>query len=123
MAPSRFALEQSEVLDKKCSIPIIDFDHDNRIVYYDPQAAEPGTFIVPGVIDVEKYKPGSIAEFSWIYFKGDPQAGSQPGHPFELPFDNRRTNFTLDLVYDDSASSHVRQIMRTQIVICRCSVY
>jgi hypothetical protein len=64
-----------------------------------------------GVVDLETYEPGSMVETSWIYFKGDPQAGPQPHHPFERPF-NDSARFSIDLVKDDDTSKVLREIMR-----------
>lgn len=103
----------------KCALPFR--DPGGRIVFYDVQSAEPGAFTVPGVIDLEIYDPGSSTESSWIFFKGDPMAGPQPGHPFEMPFDRYRTNFTLDLVADADPSSVLRNIMRESLNVPRYS--
>jgi hypothetical protein len=70
----------------KCALPFL--DPDGNMVFFNVQSAEPGTFTVPGVVDLETYEPGSMVETSWIYFKGDPQAGPQPHHPFERPFND-----------------------------------
>lgn len=93
----------------KCSLL---FRNGDDVVYFDIQRAEPGTFTVPGVVDLETYKPGTVAEFSWVYFKGDPQAGPQPGHPFDMPFDNHETEFAIDLVEVDNPSVVLQNIMR-----------
>lgn len=82
-----------------------------NIVSFDVQSAEPGTFTVPGVIDLETFEPGSLAEISWIYFKGDPQAGPQPGRSFKRPF-NSSVKFSIDLVRDDDISKVLYEIMR-----------
>jgi len=92
-----------------CDLPYL--DSDDNIVYFDVQSAEPGTFTVPGVIDLETYEPGDIVETSWIYFKGDPQAGPQPGHPFERPFNNS-AKFSISMVRDNDTSTVLREIMR-----------
>lgn len=96
----------------KCALPFL--DPSGHLVFFDVQSAEPGTFTVPGVIDLEIYEPGSMVESSWIYFKGDPQAGPQPGHPFERPF-NDSAKFSLDLVRDDNTSKVLREIMRESL--------
>lgn len=93
----------------KCALPFL--DPSGHLVFFDVQSAEPGTFTVPGVIDLEVYEPGSMVETSWIYFKGDPQAGPQPGHPFERPFNNS-AKFSIDLVRDDDTSKALREILR-----------
>ena len=93
----------------KCALPF--FDPNGQIVFFDIQPAEPGTFTVPGVIDLEVYRPGDIVETSWIYFKGDPQAGPQPGHPFERPF-NDSAKFSIDIVRDNDTSVVLHEIMR-----------
>jgi hypothetical protein len=95
--------------EDKCRLPFL--DPDGNMVYFDVQAAEPGTFTVPGVIELETYEPGDFMEISWIYFKGDPQAGPQPGHPFERPF-NDSAKFSLDLVRDDDTSKVLFEVMR-----------
>lgn len=112
MAPPQSIGASIDMKSNKCSLPLP--GPDGKIVYFDVQTAEPGTFIVPGVIDVELYKPRSFVETSWIYFKGDPQSGPQPGHPFDMPFDNHNTTFQLDLVHENDKAEIVRQIM------CRC---
>jgi hypothetical protein len=78
--------------------------------FFDIQPAEPGTFTVPGVIDLEIYRPGDIIETSWIYFKGDPQAGPLPGHPFERPF-NDSAKFSIDVVRDNDTAEILHEIM------------
>jgi hypothetical protein len=93
----------------KCALPYL--DPDGNLVFFDVHLAEPGTFTVPGVVDLETYEPGSLVETSWIYFKGDPQAGPQPGHPFERPFNNS-AKFSIDIVRDDDTSKVLREIMR-----------
>lgn len=82
-----------------------------NVVHFDVQSAEPGTFTVPGVIELENYEPGSMLESPWIYFKGNPQAGPQPGHPFERPF-NDSAQLSVDIVGDDDTSKVFREIMR-----------
>lgn len=67
--------------------------------------------MVPGVIDLEIYEPGSLVESSWIYFKGDPHAGPQPGHPFDKPF-NDSTTFSIGLVEENDTSNIVHEVMR-----------
>ena len=110
MAPSHL-LSQTLVSDShECDLPIL--NPNKNIVYFDVQSAEPGVCTIPGVIDLEVYEPGEIAEFSWIYFKGDPQAGPSPGHPFDMPFNNTFTKFSLDIVENDDNATFVRQIMR-----------
>lgn len=99
----------SSMTADKCELPFR--DPSGRIVWFDIQPADPGTFTVPGVIDLESYEPGELVETSWIFFKGDPQAGPQPGHPFERPF-NDSAKFSLDLVRDDNTSKVLREIMR-----------
>jgi len=96
------------VTASKCDLPFL--DPNGHVVYFDVQAAEPGTFTIPGVIDLETYEPGDLIETSWVYFKGDPQAGPQPGHPFERPF-NDTAKFSIDLVQDNDTSTVLREIM------------
>lgn len=93
----------------KCDLPFL--DPNGHVVFFDVQSAEPGTFTIPGVIDLETYKPGDLVETSWIYFKGDPQAGPQPGHPLERPF-NDTVKFSIDLVRGNDTSTVLREIMR-----------
>jgi hypothetical protein len=93
----------------KCALPFL--DPDGNLVFFDVQSAEPGTLTVPGVVDLETYEPESMVETSWIYFKGEPQAGPQPDHPFERPF-NDSARFSIDLVRDDDTSKILREIMR-----------
>jgi hypothetical protein len=100
----------------KCALPYL--DPDGNLLFFDVQSAEPGTFTVPGVVDLETYEPGSTVETSWIYFKGDPQAGPQPGHPFERPFNNS-AKFSIDMVRDDDTSKVLREIMRESIFVDR----
>jgi len=69
------------------------------------------TFTVPGVVDLEVYEPGEIIEASWVYFKGDHNAGPQPDHPIDRPF-NVSTKFAIDMVRDDDTSKVLRGIMR-----------
>ena len=97
MASTRLSYDEGD----KCRLPFL--DPDGNIVYFDAQSAEPGTFTIPGVIDLETYEAGDFVEIAWIYFKGDPQAGPQPGHPFERPF-NDSAKFSIDLVRDDDTS-------------------
>ncbi|KAK3708290.1 hypothetical protein LTR37_011555 [Vermiconidia calcicola] len=92
----------SYVNTNNCSLPFL--DPSGNIVFFDIQSAEPGTFTVPGVIELETYEPGSMVETSWIFFKGDPQAGPQPGHPFERPF-NDSAKFSIDIVRDNDTST------------------
>lgn len=86
------------------------------VVFFDVQTAAPGTFTVPGVIDLEIYEPGSIVETSWIYFKGDPQTGPQPEHPFERPF-NDSARFSIDMVRDDETGKVLHEIMRKSFLL------
>ena len=86
-------------------------DPDGHVVFFDIQFAESGTFTVPGVIDLEVYRPGDMIETSWIHFKGDPQAGPQPGHPFERPFDDS-AEFSIDIVRADETADVPHEIMR-----------
>jgi hypothetical protein len=44
----------------KCALPFLDPSGD--LVFFDIQSAEPGTFTVPGVVDLETYEPGSLVE-------------------------------------------------------------
>jgi hypothetical protein len=117
MASTRLSYDEGD----KCRLPFL--DPDGNIVYFDAQAAEPGTFAVPGVIELETYEPGEFFEISWIYFKGDPQAGPQPGHPFERPF-NDSAKFSIDLVSDDDTSKVLLEVMRESSLplppACRC---
>ena len=103
------SLSQFSKIADKCALPFLDPKGD--IVFFDVQPAEPGTFTVPGVIDLEIYRPGSMVETSWIYFKGDPQTGPQPGHPFERPF-NDSARFSIDIVRDDDTGKVIQEIMR-----------
>lgn len=109
MALSRMSNETPEAESDKCSLPFL--DSSGRIVYFDVQSAEPGTFTVPGVIDLEVYERGCLVEFSWIFFKGDPQAGPQPGHPFDMPF-NKSTKFSIGMVKENDTSTVIRPVMR-----------
>lgn len=86
-------------------------DPNGHIVFFDIQFAKSGTFTVPGVIDLEVYRPGDMIETSWIYFKGDPQAGPQPGHPFERPFDDS-AKFSIDIVRANETADVLHEIMR-----------
>ena len=97
MAPSRVVRDTQEYVE--CSVPIE--GPGGQIVYFDVQPAEPGTFIIPGVIDPEDVKRNMMVEASWIYFKGDPMRGPRPGHPFDMPFDNHNTTFSIDLIEDN----------------------
>lgn len=101
---------QSQAGKLACAFPYI--GPDGNIVYFDVQKAEPGAFTVPGVVDLETYRVSEYVEFQWIYFKGDPTAGPKPGHPFDMPFDNSNTNFTLGLVNGSKTSKVVQEIMR-----------
>ena len=98
----------------KCELPFLDPTGD--VVFFDVQSAEPGTFTVPGVIDLEVYEPGSLVESSWIYFKGDAQAGPQPGHPFERPF-NDSVKFSIDIVDGKDTSTVIYPLMRGSISV------
>ena len=82
-----------------------------KIVPFDIQSAEPGAFTNPAAVDMETYKPGSLVETAWVYYKGDPQEQTQPEHPFERPFKDDVT-FSIDLVRDDDTSKVLRGIMR-----------
>lgn len=62
----------SDVVDK-CALPFL--SPNGTIVFFDVQSAAPGTFTVPGAVELETYEPGSMVETSWIFFKGDPQTG------------------------------------------------
>ncbi len=65
--------------------------------FFDIDAATPGDFIAPKLFDDEVWLRNSTAEMIWIYFKGDPETGSTPGHPFDGPYDDW-TSFTIDLL-------------------------
>lgn len=106
------SLRLSIDIANKCNLPFL--DPNGNVVYFDIQSAEPGTFTVPGVIELENYEPGSMVESSWIYFKGNPQAGPQPGHPFERPFNNS-AQFSIDIVGDNDTSKVLREIMRPSL--------
>lgn len=110
-ATYQVTMSPSQILTSadKCALPF--WDPNGKIVFFDIQPAEPGTFTVPGVIDLEIYRPGDIIETSWIYFKGDPQAGPQPGHPFERPF-NDSAKFSIDIVRDNDTAVVLHEIMR-----------
>ena len=104
MANSRL----SHAAGDKCALPFM--TEEGGVVFFDVQAANPGAFTVPGVVDLETYEPGDVVETSWIYFKGDLQAGPQPGHPFERPFDDA-VKFSVDMVREDDTSKVVQEIM------------
>jgi hypothetical protein len=103
------SLSQLSESADKCALPFQ--DSNGNIVFFDVQPAEPGTFTIPGVVDLETYRPGDMIETSWIYFKGDPQAGPQPGHPFERPF-NSSAKFSLDIVRGNDTATVLHEIMR-----------
>jgi hypothetical protein len=96
----------------KCDLPFLDPNGD--VAYFDIQPAEPGTFLVPGVVDLEVYEPGSFAVSEWIFFKGDPMAGPQPGHPFEMPFNNS-VKWSIDIIQGNDTSIIIQQLMRVSI--------
>lgn len=102
----------------KCDLPFL--DPKGHVVFFDVQSAEPGAFTIPGVVDLETYKPGDLVETSWIYFKGNPQAGPQPGHPLERPF-NDTVKFSVDLVRDNDTSTVLREIMRKSLQLYEVS--
>lgn len=110
------SLSQLSASADKCALPFQ--DSDGNIIFFDVQPAEPGTFTIPGVVDLEIYRPGDMIETSWIYFKGDPQAGPQPGHPFERPF-NDSAKFSLDVVRENDTAEVLREIMRKLIFFFR----
>ena len=110
MAPSQILDETLESEPHKCDLPLL--NPERNVSYFDVQPAEPGTFTVPGVIDLEVYEPGSLVETSWIYFKGDPMAGPQPGHPFEMPFNNSVNKFSIDVVKYNDTPTVIHQLMR-----------
>ena len=83
------------VLADKCDMPYL--APNGSIVFFDVQFTDSGTFTVPNVIEVETYEPGSWIETSRIFFKGDPMAGPQPGHPFEMSFNNS-AKFAIDMI-------------------------
>lgn len=98
----------------KCALPFL--SPNGEVVFFDVQSATPGTFMVPGVVDLETYEPGSMLETSWIFFKGDPQAGLQPGHPFERPF-NDSARFSIDMMRDDDTRKVLHEIMRKSFLL------
>lgn len=102
----------SSVKADNCSLPFL--DPSGNIVFFDVQSAEPGTFTVPGVIDLETYEPGSFVETSWIFMKGDLHAGPYPGHPFERPF-NDSVKFSIDMVKDEDNSTVIHELMRESL--------
>lgn len=113
MAPL-FTLNQIFESDShKCDLPI--GDPDGFKGYFDLQSAKPGTFIVPGVRDLETYEPGRYVESSWIFFKGDPMKGPQEGHPFEMPFNNSVV-WSMDIVRDNDTSKVVQELMGETIL-------
>lgn len=59
MSPSQISTSAD-----KCALPF--WDPSGHIVFFDIQPAEPGTFTVPGVIDLDIYRPADIIETSWI---------------------------------------------------------
>ncbi|GAB7327617.1 hypothetical protein MBLNU13_g11464t2 [Cladosporium sp. NU13] len=93
----------------KCALLFL--DPNGNIVFFDIQPAEPGTFTVPGVIDLEVYRPADMIETSCFYFKGVPQTGPQPGRPFERPF-NDSAKFSIDIVRDNDTAEVLHEIMR-----------
>ena len=114
MTASRFLHENFDDEAHECDLPFL--DPTGNIAFFDVQSAEPGTFTVPGVIELEVYEPGSLVESSWIYFKGDPQAGPQPGRPFERPF-NDSVKFSIDIVDGNNTSTVIHQLMRESISV------
>jgi hypothetical protein len=52
-----------------------------------------------------------MIETSWIYFKGDLQAGPQPHDPFERPFKDS-AKFSIGMISENDTSRVLREIMR-----------
>lgn len=92
-----------------CSFPV---EIDGKIEFIDAQHNRTaGTFINPGLLDIDVYEPDCPAEISWIYFRGNWQEGPSPGHPLDQPF-NDTTLFTLDLVKDNDTDTVIKGVMR-----------
>lgn len=58
MTSARLSYDEAD----KCALPFL--DPSGNVVYFDAQSAEPGTFTVPGVIDLETYESGEFVEIT-----------------------------------------------------------